>query len=55
MTMPVNLIPNRGTAEPAAVFILVPFRQNQEERFYHWHGLPAFRAVKLHGLEFAIG
>ena len=52
LTMSVNFIPDRGAAKSASVLVFIPFRQHEKEKFIHRYCLAAFRAVKLHGLEF---
>jgi hypothetical protein len=47
----VYFISHRGTAIGAQIFILIPFRQNQEEPLPHGDSLFAFRTIKRGSLK----
>jgi hypothetical protein len=47
----VDLIPDRGAAKSATVFVFIPFRQHEKKEFIHRHCLAAFGTVKLSSLE----
>ena len=47
----VYFIPDRSAAKSTSVFVFIPFRQHEKEKFIHRHRLAAFGAVEFDGLE----
>jgi len=52
LSVPIDLVAYRISAEGAAIFIFVSFGQHQEKGLLHRNGAPALNTIEFRRLEF---